>query len=91
METPEKKFGWTYASLYDYRNCRAEQCHVLYHLAAACGRMPAQKTLALGHEPTVPDQANDSLGVFPKRAQGVGHHRFERAQGSERLVADPVS
>jgi hypothetical protein len=53
--------------------------------------MPAQKTLALGHEPTVPDQANDSLGVFPKRAQGVGHHRFERAQGSERLVADPVS
>src|SRR5690242_6745879 len=41
METTERtlKFGWTYASLYDYRNCRAEQCHVLDQ--SGCPTRPA--------------------------------------------------
>ena len=41
METTERtlQFGWTYASLYDYRNCRAEQCHVLDQ--SGCPTRPA--------------------------------------------------
>ena len=52
--------------------------------------MPAEERLALGQEPTVPDEAHHPLGVFPKRAQEVAHHRFEGAQGPKGLVADAV-
>ena len=69
---------------------RLEAQKLLYHLATACGRMLVQKTLTLGEEPTIPNEAHHPLGVFPKRPQEVGHHRFERLEAAKGLVTDVV-